>query len=107
MTDTINLVSIVDHECYIGLYYDTEYDALITLSNLKSKVYDDKDLKKIADLDPMYASIYHNRMKHYELSDYLDKRKNVNMWRFEFCPMCGKKIDWKKMRGEVLADSDR
>lgn len=95
-----------EHECIIGLYYETEGDSLVALSDLKRKVSDNEDLKKIAWLDPVYAQIYH-RMRHYKLSDYCDRRKSVNMCRFEYCPFCGKKIDWKGMKKENGKDSDK
>ncbi len=36
----------------------------------------------------------------YTLKDYADRRKSTNLRRFEFCPICGKKIDWKKIKKE-------
>lgn len=32
------------------------------------------------------------------LRDYADGRKSTNLRRFRFCPECGAKIDWKKLR---------
>ena len=94
----------MDHECIIGLYYYWDGDSLITLNGLKYNMKRDEEIKKIAEADPVYASIY--LRKTYDFADYFDKRKSVNMKRFEYCPTCGKKINWKKLRSEYLANKD-
>ena len=35
----------------------------------------------------------------FSLNDYCDFRKSVNLVRFRHCPECGKKIDWKSIKG--------
>lgn len=92
----------MNHECIIGLYYDYDGPSLITLNDLEYYRERDEEVEKIAKADPVYASIY--LRKTYDFADYFDKRKNVNMRRFEYCPTCGKKIEWKKLRSEYLAD---
>lgn len=95
-----------DHECIIGLYYWNLGDVgLITFSQLKKKINDDKCLYRDIKYDPIYASIYHS-IKHYTLKDYADKRKSTDLNRFDYCPMCGKKIDWKKMGRDDIVDSN-
>lgn len=95
-----------EHECIIGLYYWNFDDVgLITLSKLKKNIVDDMHLYKEIKYDPIYASIYHS-IKHYTLEDYADKRKSTNLSRFEYCPICGEKIDWKKIGSEEVADSN-
>ena len=37
----------------------------------------------------------------YSLSDYCDKRKSTDLTRFNYCPLCGKKIDWKAIKGDA------
>lgn len=88
----------MEHECIIGLYYDVDTDRLITQRGLKNLTERASEYRNLARLDSVYAEIY--LPKRYSLSDYFDKRKSVNMKRFEYCPMCGKKIDWKEMRKE-------
>ena len=34
----------------------------------------------------------------YWLKDYADKKKSTNLTRFNFCPMCGEKIDWAAIK---------
>ena len=86
-----------DHECLIGLYYGIDTNSLITLTGLKRITKENKELKQIAGLDPVYASIYHSK-RNYSYSDYCDKRRSVNMKRFNYCPLCGKEINWRKLR---------
>ena len=37
--------------------------------------------------------------KIYSLPDYCDKRKSTDLTQFNYCPLCGKKIDWKAIKG--------
>ena len=94
------------HECFIGLYYWHADDVgLVTLSKLKKNISDEKDLYEAIKYDSVYASIYHS-IKHYTLKDYADRRKSTNLNRFEYCPVCGKKIDWERIGSGDIADQD-
>lgn len=89
----------MEHEHVIGLYHDADNSSLITLVELKNKCSIEVEIKKIIDVDPVYASIYHSTyFCNYKIGDYLDRRKSTNLSRFDYCPVCGNKIDWKKMR---------
>jgi RNA polymerase-binding transcription factor DksA len=33
----------------------------------------------------------------YKIEDYVDRRKSVNLSRFNYCPVCGKKIELNKL----------
>lgn len=70
-----------EHECIIGMYFDFDDTQLVTVG----------ELKELIEECP-YRS--------YSFNDYCDKRKSTNLTRFEFCPYCGKKIDWKKIKEE-------
>ena len=37
--------------------------------------------------------------KFYTRNDYCDKRISTNLTQFNYCPLCGKKIDWKAIKG--------
>lgn len=37
-------------------------------------------------------------MEQLKIKNYFDKRKNTNFNRFNYCPYCGKKIDWKELK---------
>lgn len=75
-------------ECVICMVYDYENTHLASLEKLK---------EHIKNNERMYNSFWTNT-KPYTLSDYADKRKNTNITRFEYCPFCGKKIDWKVIK---------
>lgn len=77
------------HECIVGMLYNYEATDIVTLSELKEHIQRNKRL----------PSYFHK--KPYELADYCDKRKSTDLSRFEFCPLCGKEIDWKALKGGV------
>lgn len=77
-------------ECVIGMRYDWENTELVTLAELKEHIDFTTDF---AEDNHCFAG------KAYTLSDYCDKRKNTDLHRFEYCPHCGKKIDWKAIKG--------
>lgn len=60
-------------DCEIGIWYDYDYDKVITFKELN-------ELHKVAV---------------YKLEDYYDRRKSTNLLRFNYCPTCGAKINWK------------
>lgn len=84
----------MNHECIIGMYNDYENTDLITyseicemsLSEWKSHLKYEDTYKRIGIKPPT------------RLEDYFDKRKNTELTRFDYCPVCGKKIDWNKLK---------
>lgn len=84
----------MEHECLIG-YLDRWGDGrFVTLEELK------KNIRARKRLNDMVRSC---KAPVYELSDYGDKRKSTDLCRYDYCPFCGKKIDWsaiKKMKVE-------
>lgn len=89
------------HDCIIGIYCDCEGYRLVTLHSLiKILVQEIEVLESFNERDRcIYGEIIHRRK--YYLNDYLDRRKNTNLSRFNYCPVCGEKIDWKGMRKKV------
>lgn len=84
------------HECIIGNLYDDGLH-LATLKELKDYIKETKEYNLF--VRNSYPSISQNLLAaEYTLKDYCDKRKSTNLTRFEFCPYCGKKIDWKKIK---------
>lgn len=67
-------------EHYIGIWYEYEESYLVTLDKLKEF---EKDGSPFGD---------------WTLDDYLNKDKETNLTRFDYCPKCGKMIDWEKLR---------
>lgn len=86
-------MSQLKHECYIGLYNSYENSNLITLEALKDCVEFDWQIYQYG-----IAIGETGKTPPYKLSDYLDKRKNTNLYRFNYCPICGREIDWKQLR---------
>ena len=82
-------------ECIIGMrnaYEDTE---LITLAELKNRIEEEKQLAERHKDCGWLQSI----LNKYTLEDYCDKRKTTDLTQFNYCPLCGKKIDWKAIKG--------
>ena len=71
-----------EHECVIGIINDYECTREVTISALKEHIE------------------WHNG--YYKLADYADRRKSTDLTRFTYCPYCGKKIDWKKIRENAV-----
>ena len=90
-------VDLFPHECVIGLlgYSDPQ---LATVTMLKEHIAD------IArrNLHMRKLGVQSNFLfwTEWTLRDYADKRKSTNLTRFDYCPECGKKIDWKAIRRE-------
>ena len=82
-------------ECWIGVRYDYENTDLITLAELKKYIEEEKQLAERHKDCKWWQSI----LNKYTLEDYCDKRKSTNLTRFNYCPLCGKKIDWKAIKG--------
>ena len=78
-------------ECVIGFYYRQGDSSLVSLSDLKWHIQDVKEFNAECKRFGMSDIV----KKEYTLKDYADKRKSTNLTRFDFCPMCGEKIDWK------------
>lgn len=81
-------------ECVIGLYYRQGGSSLVSLSDLKWHIQDAKEFNAECKRFGMSDIV----KKEYTLRDYADKRKSTNLTRFNFCPMCGKEIDWAAIR---------
>lgn len=71
-------MSRCDH--HIGLWYEFGMAYRVTLEQLKEYEKEGSD----------YGD--------WTMEDYLDKDKESNFIHFDFCPKCGEKIDWDKIR---------
>lgn len=78
-------------EHIIGILHNYEDTDLFTFAELKEKSSENIRFSKI------YPEFFEND-KIYTMSDYCDKRKSTDLERFNFCPLCGEKIDWKGMK---------
>lgn len=73
-------------ECIIGMRYDYEDTDLVTLAELKEHIESHNGMVKFWQTHGFPAT------KEKKLADYCDTR-------FNYCPLCGKKIDWKAIKG--------
>lgn len=81
-------------EHVIGMIYAYEDTGLATLKILKEHIEDQERLCKN----------FWKSSKPHTLSDYADRRKTTDLTRFNHCPNCGEKIDWKAIR---MADNEQ
>lgn len=78
-------------ECVIGIMYDYDDTHSITRKELEEEIRINEIRKSRGDSE-WYR-------KFYTRNDYCDKRISTNLARFNYCPLCGKKIDWKAIKG--------
>lgn len=84
----------MSHECVIGLIPDYDDINLVTVPELKEHI------ERQVELRDYYRAVGLHGPKVWRLMDYTDKRKSTNLTRFNYCPECGKKIDWGAIRKE-------
>lgn len=89
------------HECIIGVLWSYESTSLVTLGGLLKHIKEKKELNRMISSDPLYSKISDLTVKEWSLAQYADKRVNTDLHRFYFCPECGKKIDWKKIKEDA------
>ena len=79
-------------EHQIGVLWNYESTKIATIKELKQHIEWEKKRRQYP-----YGVVFHSEL--YSLSDYCDKRKSTDLARFNFCPLRGKKIDWKARKG--------
>lgn len=88
-----------EHECIIGLLHYTEDSELCTLSQLRAHMEERADFNKTLANDKTFCNCKSLYFREYTLAEYCDKRVSTNLRQFDYCPICGKKIDWKTIKG--------
>lgn len=83
-----------EHRCIIGLLHTVDYDELVTLSGLREHIKNTVEFNETISQFPQY-DIFNLHRNMFSLKDYADKRKSTDLTPFDFCPYCGKPIDWK------------
>ena len=83
-----------EYECEIGLLHLEDYGRIITLSDLREHI---EERKKFNQSCVNWGMPWLSH-KEWTLRDYADKRKSTNLTQFDFCPKCGKKINWEEIR---------
>lgn len=87
---------MTNHECVIGLLHKVDYDEIVTLKELQDHIADKIEVNEWCKRDGLDFLC----SKEWPLKDYCDKRKATDLTRFDYCPYCGKKIEWKKIKEE-------
>lgn len=83
-----------EHQCIIGILHYCDDSVCSTEKEIVDYVKNNNEL-----YDNTEKCIRESvRMKKYKLRDFFDKRKGTPLERFDYCPRCGKKIDWKAIR---------
>lgn len=86
------------HECIIGLHRGADQDSLMTVKKLEDEIKQQQAIYKYF----YNAYIYSHPRKPYTIQDYTDLRKSTDLWRFNYCPQCGAKINWKELRKKYM-----
>jgi hypothetical protein len=82
----------------IGLLRDNGGEELATVTMLKEHIeYRVRENQYMRELGIKSTWLY---KKEWSLRDYADWRKSTNLSRFNYCPECGKVIDWGAIRKE-------
>ena len=84
-----------EHEHIIGIFHNYDDTDIVTFDELQELVQHEHDYYewKITHGFP--------EAKDRTLSDYCDRRKATALFRFNYCPYCGEKIDWKALKEEA------
>ena len=86
-----------NHNCYIGEWINVEDKELITFEDLSTKIQEYNETYEYA-LNSFGQSFVDGFMKKKNIEDYFDNRKSTNINKFNYCPVCGKEIQWKLMK---------
>jgi len=95
-------VKDVEHKCIIGIIYNYENTALVTLAELKEYADQQKHIyDTAAEENKRFApgkGYDLKRFRYTQLNDFFDMRRKTELNHFDYCPICGQKIDWKAMK---------
>ena len=85
------------HSCFIGIINDYDNTEMVTLEGLKYHIqYMSEAIEALKKQGLFNEHLYGARA--WTLVNYCDRRKSTDLTRFEYCPVCGKKINWKAIK---------
>ena len=84
------------HDHTIGILCSIDDKRLVTFSDLVEYIKD--CIVYNGYVDKYYPSFYTVHKKVYTISDYANHMKITDLERFTYCPFCGEKIDWDKLK---------
>lgn len=90
---------MAEHECVVGIIHVCDDSELTTVAGLREHIAD--RIRRNRDLLELGVVAAWMFRKEWSLKDYADKRKSTNLTQFDFCPECGKRIDWAAIRKEA------
>lgn len=86
--------NICDH--IICLFHSCDDSQLMTSNDLNEEIIDCQDYNEM--ITKHYGCNSDLLKKEYSWFDYCDSRKNTNITKFKFCPICGEKINWQSLK---------
>lgn len=90
----------MSHECIIGQISEYEDTRLVTVKALKQHINTRIQIAEL--LHGPKVSFLTDRgadgQRLYSLADYCDRRRQTDLERFTYCPICGEIISWKDIR---------
>lgn len=84
---------MADHECYIGMLYTCDDRDWVTEQDVLDHI--EQQTKFNEYCGNMALPL---RRPVWSMEEYADWRRSTDLKRFKFCPECGNKIDWKKIK---------
>lgn len=88
-------------DCTIGLLHKSQdWFDFSTEDDLKEHIKNRE--RFVSCMREKYRESFDERFwgKNWSWEEYCDKRVSTDLTRFNFCPWCGKKVDWRKMKHE-------
>lgn len=88
-------------DCTIGLLHKSQdWFDFSTEDDLKEHITNRE--RFVSHIREKYKESFDERVwgKTWSWEEYCDKRVSTDLTRFNFCPWCGKTIDWRKMKAE-------
>ena len=102
MAKEVKLNECRDGQCIIGLWREScGPDKLVSFDDLKEEVEYCHNIYDVMKRHNEQANSQIEHVANWTLSDYLDKRISTNLYHFNHCCKCGKKIDWAQLKHSV------
>jgi hypothetical protein len=91
------------HTHIIGVLWYYEGSHLATFDDVVKSVKDTCTLREYFERG--FGKVPEGFSRAVPLEKYMDRRVSTNLERFDYCPFCGEKIDWKKLKERAKSES--